>query len=742
MRQEPFGPYEQSAAQQDASLYPAATGELAQRTWSSRMPQPVAPQTGNEMGQQATKVLHAIQKWWRVCIPVGLLLASIAGTVVWMMFVPMYEAKTTLLIKSEAPYIAFRNNQDSKGFAATHMAFLGSERILQESLQELASIPQIKKQSDPVVWLQKHLTVSRLGASDLYEVRFASAIPEESQRIVTAIVNSYLEFVKHFDHEEDKELLRHLADQQEAHEQSLNQLREQLRVKIQRVKGYDPYFSWTDLDASNSPIVLYQTQAIDAESKLAMAVAELDARKNGIGVSNNIDAVELDQRVHEHPEIVGIMKSIAKTREQLADAQYALRGSAMDKSVARLESKLERDEKMLEEAMMRVREDTRTVMLERSTMQNSERIKELEATVETLRETSKLMKGMVKQELDKLGIDGESALELEFLKADLHFETGVYNMISERLVELQTERHAPQRISLYQAATMPTRPVEVAPWNKLFAAACVCFVIPFGLAVAWEQGIQRINDVSQLKKSHLQVLGEIAVLPTAAGGGQRSDDRAKRELSLFEESVDSLRTGVHLTESLENARVLAVTSAVSREGKTSLSSQFAVSIARASGEKTLLIDADMRSPDISEVFQVSNERGLAEVLSGECTPQDAIVSNFNEFLHLLPAGVLSSSPHRLVGNGAFERLIQELRHEYRYIIIDTPPVLSASEALVFAKAADASLVCARRNFSRNSQVRQAFDRLQYAGANAVGVVLNGVPARRYYYKYGRYAYPR
>ena len=111
-------------------------------------------------------------------------------------------------------------------------------------------------------------------------------------------------------------------------------------------------------------------------------------------------------------------------------------------------------------------------------------------------------------------------------------------------------------------------------------------------------------------------------------------------------------------------------------------------------------------------------------------------------MSILPAGRLHKSPHALLGKGLLKELLDEVRPLYRYIIIDTPPVLSASESLVFAKAADGALICTMREVSRAPQVRMTYDRLVAAGVSTIGVVLNGVPSSRYASKYGSYAYSR
>ena len=128
------------------------------------------------------------------------------------------------------------------------------------------------------------------------------------------------------------------------------------------------------------------------------------------------------------------------------------------------------------------------------------------------------------------------------------------------------------------------------------------------------------------------------------------------------------------------------------------------------------------------------------MLAGECDVDDVIITDWSSNLHLLPAGKLNASPHQLLGQGAFDRALTKLRDTYRYIVIDTPPVLSASESLVLTRSADVTLLCTMREVSRLDQVTAAHARLTASGAHTVGTVLNGVRARRYAYQYGSYAY--
>jgi capsular exopolysaccharide synthesis family protein len=184
--------------------------------------------------------------------------------------------------------------------------------------------------------------------------------------------------------------------------------------------------------------------------------------------------------------------------------------------------------------------------------------------------------------------------------------------------------------------------------------------------------------------------------------------------------------------------VLAVASSISREGKTSLATQLAISFAASTGKPTLLVDGDLRSPDVHRIFGVDRGPGVVEVLLGQVPLGEAINTSFSGQVHLLTAGICRSSPHRVVGNDRFTELIDSLRQSYEHIIIDTPPILAASESLLMARAADAAILCVRRDFSRVGQVYDSYSRLEGAGVKTAGAVLNGIPARHYAYKYGSY----
>ncbi len=366
----------------------------------------------------------------------------------------------------------------------------------------------------------------------------------------------------------------------------------------------------------------------------------------------------------------------------------------------------------------------------------------LKQDLERYKIEKKLFRERFEEELKNVKGYSLDILEMGFKQAELERAQDVLVRIAQRKLAIDDRTRAPRRVSLLRSAEKPNAPIELIPYKLLTLAVVGGLFFPFLLAVGWERVLQRVNSPHQLERdSDMIVIGETPRLPVRPHGSRRSGGRnSRRNLGIFEESIDGVRTCLMLSEPLQDFQVLAVTSATKKEGKTSVASQLAVSIARATGTPTLLVDGDMRSPDIHNIFDIPLEPGLAEVMTSKCELDEAIAKDWSEYVHLLPAGKLRVNPHKLMGNGKVKKLFDELRSRYRYIVIDTPPVLAASEALVLAKTADASLLCAMQDRSRLDQVRKGYGRLLAAGARPAGTVLNGVPVKRYTYRYGDYAY--
>jgi capsular exopolysaccharide synthesis family protein len=479
---------------------------------------------------------------------------------------------------------------------------------------------------------------------------------------------------------------------------------------------------------------------VTTELDCKMREMEITAVRETLG-SNKVAVPDsqVEMAISDSQEIRNLRGLIANKRETLFRVENAAAAGKNDPSYRRLAREIDSYERNLEALVGQSRPLIQEQLEAMAALESEDLLQQLEAQLESKRVIEKLLRDRYQEQLKKVGKADNQLLELEFTRSELAREEKVFEMIAERSMALTTESRAPGRVTLLQRGEPASGPVETIPLRNLAAVILASGCLPFGLALIWELSVKRIADADQLtQKAALPVVGEVAKLPMRFSAGPL----ATRAKNLFEESIDSLRIGLVLPDQFRDVKVIAVTSAIHGEGKSSISSQLAVSLGRATGGPVLLVDGDLRAPDVHRIFKIHNSVGLATVLEGTTTLDEAINSSWSDQVHLLPAGRLSKSPHKLISVESLESLLNELRPFYQYIVIDTPPVLSASEALLLAKVADGTVVSTRRNVSRESQVLNTHQRLVKAGARPMGAVFNGVPTRSYKQSYGSYDYAR
>ena len=244
-------------------------------------------------------------------------------------------------------------------------------------------------------------------------------------------------------------------------------------------------------------------------------------------------------------------------------------------------------------------------------------------------------------------------------------------------------------------------------------------------------GFPVLGHVPQLKESlHKNKLGSIDGTLCTLGGPNAFGSEAFR----------SIRTSLYFRDSETENRVIQITSPVPGDGKSTVATNLAISIAQ-SGRSVLLIDADMRRPRISKLFGQRSELGLAELLRNKCELSDAVMDGPIANLSLIASSVAAKDPAELLSSVAFSSLIETLRSKFEYIIIDTPPLLAVSDAASVAARADAVLMTVRLRRNSKPLALQASQILLDMGVRPMGIVVNGITnSRRYEYRYGQYGY--
>jgi capsular exopolysaccharide synthesis family protein len=334
----------------------------------------------------------------------------------------------------------------------------------------------------------------------------------------------------------------------------------------------------------------------------------------------------------------------------------------------------------------------------------------------------------------------QKAMELASKQAELQMAEQVRQMIKERADLFTTEQQAPSGVTVISPAQPPMRPKS--PFQQMAASGLGGFVIHALLALFWEYRVQRVVMAQQLSRAAaLPILSEVPNLPLKPRLTTTWSGRAfSRQLGLFEDSIHYLCRSLMLSREADGIRTVAVTSAISGEGKTSVALQLARSLALCSHEPVLLVDGDLRKAGLHGLLNLPAGPGLADLLAKESADrrdlETTIISQRFAPIHVLAAGNVKRHPHFILQQDKLEAVFKSLGQMYRYIVVDTPPVLGVGEALSVCKAADGTLICAMRDVSRQSQVEAACQKLFSANARPIGFVLNGVPSEKYASRYG------
>ena len=292
-------------------------------------------------------------------------------------------------------------------------------------------------------------------------------------------------------------------------------------------------------------------------------------------------------------------------------------------------------------------------------------------------------------------------------------------------------------------AEVPAGPAS--PNVPLVLAAGLVVGLLAGLGLAWlrESLDTRVRDAEVLAElTDLPLVGSIPAWPESAGRVVV----AAAPYSPAAESFRQLRTNLQFLRVAEGgtpgdrrgAHVLAVTSSLSGEGKSTVSANLATTLAET-GARVLLVDADLRRPAVARVLGIEGGVGLTTVLAGEADVDDVVQEWGGSGLAVLPSGAVPPNPAELLSSPAMRRLVSELRTRYEYVVVDTPPVLPVADASVLSRVVDGMVVVANARRVRRRQLTQGLGDLSRVSAHVLGVVLNQVRRDEESYSYGRTA---
>jgi polysaccharide biosynthesis transport protein len=360
-----------------------------------------------------------------------------------------------------------------------------------------------------------------------------------------------------------------------------------------------------------------------------------------------------------------------------------------------------------------------------------------------------------KQEANKLN---ESAIEYSLLKRDVESNRQLYEGLLEKLKEAGvTAGLRSNNFRIVDAARVPMSPSEPDIPRNLAFAFVLGLTSGVGLAFLLENLDNTVRTPEQAQI--ISMLPSLGMIPQGSrnhldtSGPKRLTVASSKEAvelvtqsrpqSQMAESYRALRTSLLLSSLGAPPKVILITSALPQEGKTTTSINTSIVLAQK-GVRVLLIDADLRRPGVHKTLGMGPRSGLSNVLTGSATLQQTIVRSPSlANLFVLPAGTPPPNPAELLASSNMRDVLEELRGQYDHIIIDTPPTLSVTDAVVLSTRADAVVLVIRSGQTTKGALRRSRDILMQVNAKVTGVLLNAVdltsPDYYYYYEYqGKY----
>jgi len=576
----------------------------------------------------------------------------------------------------------------------------------------------------------RSLSVKRVPNSRLMDVSFESTDPQLAARIVNAHIASYIE--------------QNFRSKYEATIQASTWLTDQLgELKIRVQKSEDARIAyerqnqiWTLDDKQN-----ITTQRLsDVNKQLSDAQSER-MRKESLfrfAKSGNLDDVP---EIQSNSALADLMRKRSEAASQYAD-QSSQYGPNFPK-VQRLQAQLKDLDQTIEKEKHKILE-----VLESDYHEAQQR--------ETL-----LTRALDQQKAEANQMAGK-LVEYNILKREAEGDKALYEGLMTKLKETAISAGLrSSNIRVVDPAMIPSAPARPAKTRNVALAFLVGLVGGIGLALMREyldNTVKTPDDVETLSR-----LPSLAVVPQFAssnGSGKRygllkgfsSNGHDKRiELvaqhlpkSQISEAFRALRTSILLSQADHPPQVILVTSALPREGKTTAAANLAVTLAQL-GDSTVLVDADLRKPGVGRLLNMAGGKyaGLSSYLAGVSSldlvsvPHPAIPN-----LVAIPTGPLPPNPADLLSSHKLVEAIAELRTKFKFIVIDSPPIMAATDAVILSVHADGVLLVVRSGETPKEAFTRTRDLLNSVKSRILGVVLNAVDASApdYYYSYRYYPY--
>jgi capsular exopolysaccharide synthesis family protein len=723
----PGDPSQGEGAAATRALTAAPAPGTAVTSWK-RSPR-IRPEILNARPTPANLMAAYRRRFWLATI-LGLLTTAGVVALLWFIVPAKYEAYAQLLVSQQPPVVIHLTETptDFETYKRTQQNLMKSRQVMETALQEFGAgkNPLMKGVVDKVAWLSNQLNVEYPFNSEIMRISIKAEQPQYLESLVNAVFDAYFKEVVNQELTDKRKRRDEMEKRYIAYQDDI------------RTKLSDIHILADKLGTSEtSQARLRQTLALKTLDQLGQTRDDLQRQIAADELEIELFKIR-EKRLNEEPDEV--LTSDIDKDPRVVEKQLSLQ--LVEKELSQLES-----------ATVHAKTNPSFIRKSQERATLLDKIDELRKTVkdELIRKmrvngTSDGRQGKSLEELttvdvrlkeryDKTKTDYAAQLALvqsmEVFSADLETRTSELRQLQltaadlgTQLEHLNLEVNAPPRIKPLERATTPTdRDLKFKIIGIAFAGL-VCL----GLVVL---GVSRLEFESRRMSHGTEVTHELGLrhlgaVPSITGlrvGRMFAKGNLEDQIS---ESIDSIRAGLmHQAKVLSATPVVMVTSAMEQEGKSTVASRLAVSLANA-GRRTLLIDGNLRDPGVHLTFNIPNEPGLCDLLRDRTQPSPGVIHDSEiPNLSILPAGDCDEVSLLDLARGDLKSIMDHLRKAYQFIVIDGSPVLTISDSLTFAEQANMALLSVRRDVSRIPNVYDACERLKTVGVEVLGVVVNG-----------------
>jgi capsular exopolysaccharide synthesis family protein len=730
-------------------------------------PDGLTPATDTSAGGMPHFLLGlAWRRKWNLVLP--LIVGLVAGVLAWAQEKPTYSSSATVLVTKKRPNaipvspVDSTSVEDYEDFLTTHMVLLKSPVILERAARKLdrASLPSLAGERVPIDRLQGSLTVNRerpkdanpFGNNQVLRLTVSGWSADESPVVLSAVVDSYKDFLAATYQDSSGETVRLIVEARELLDKDLAKKAAEYREFRQNTpllwKGKDGVSLYQEtLAAAQSKRARLQLRRAEILGQIAAledvaqngrspeevaAVLAAFPRKDDVhkGLAEQLLPLLLEEQIllesfgADHPKVKLVRQQIATARELFGQPRPS--NPQADQRVQPMK-----------------------------TVEGC--IQALQAELDAITTVEKSVAELFAHEHDAARKLTNYDLQDELLRADLARIQHLYDSILKRLQEVNLVKGlggfearliSPPSIQ-GEAATSLIRFLMKYGFGGLLAGFLFAY-----LADVTDKRFRTPEEISNSLRvpvvGHIPLWrGSAAQVPANAASPGRFVDPAlcshSRPRSVEAEAYRAVRTALYFNTRGKTHKVIQITSPESADGKTALASNLAVSIAQ-SGKTVILIDADFRRPRLHKIFGIANQVGLSSVINGTTSLANAIQESGVPGLVILPSGAMPPNPAELLTSPRFEELLDAIRRDYDFVLIDTPPLLPVTDACVVAPRVDGVLLTIRISKNRRPQTERAKELLDALQVSTLGVVVNAVDRSfgygsyyRYYQSYGYYS---